>query len=273
MTGFSSKRNLPIWRRDWYRDNEIPSSAEGPYPVILFIDTFNRYFEPDNLRSAVRVLKNAGYSPFYPKPINKKQKALCCGKTHLAVGNVAKARMAAERLVATYLPYAQEEIPIVGLEPSCLLALKDEVPSLLKSKEAKLVSDNVLTFEELLSKDKKNLSLKPLKAKALLHGHCHQKAFNVLQPVENVLKMIEGLKVETIETSCCGMAGAFGYSKETYKISKEMAEKDLLPQIRQAEKGTILIADGTSCRSQIADGTVKNAIHVARLLDKQLTEH
>ena len=273
LTGFSSKRNLPIWRRDWYRDNEIPSSAEGPYPVILFIDTFNRYFEPENLRSAVRVLKNAGYSPFYPKPINKKQKALCCGKTHLAVGNVAKARMAAERLVATYLPYAQEEIPIVGLEPSCLLALKDEVPSLLKSKEAKLVSDNVLTFEELLSKDKKNLSLKPLKAKALLHGHCHQKAFNVLQPVENVLKMIEGLKVETIETSCCGMAGAFGYSKETYKISKEMAEKDLLPQIRQAEKGAILIADGTSCRSQIADGTDKNAIHVARLLDKQLLEN
>ena len=159
------------------------------------------------------------------------------------------------------------------MEPSCLLALKDEVPSLLKSKEAKLVSDNVLTFEELLAKDKKNLSLKPLKAKALLHGHCHQKAFNVLQPVENVLKMIEGLKVETIETSCCGMAGAFGYSKETYKISKEMAEKDLLPQIRQAEKGAILIADGTSCRSQIADGTEKNAIHVARLLDKQLTEN
>ena len=273
LTGFSSKRNLPIWRRDWYRDSEIPSSAEGPYPVILFIDTFNRYFEPENLRSAVRVLKNAGYSPFYPKPINKKQKALCCGKTHLAVGNVAKARMAAERLVATYLPYAQEEIPIVGLEPSCLLALKDEVPSLLKSKEAKLVSDNVLTFEELLSKDKKNLNLKPLKAKALLHGHCHQKAFNVLQPVENVLKMIEGLKVETIETSCCGMAGAFGYSKETYKISKEMAEKDLLPQIRQAEKGTILIADGTSCRSQIVDGTDENAIHVARLLDKQLIEN
>jgi len=273
LTGFSSKRNLPIWRKDWYRDNEIPSSAEGPYPVILFIDTFNRYFEPDNLRSAVRVLQNAGYSPFYPKPINKKQKALCCGKTHLAVGNVAKARMAAERLVATYLPYAQEEIPIVGLEPSCLLALKDDVPCLLKSKEAKIVSDNVLTFEELLSKDKKNLSLMPLKAKALLHGHCHQKAFNVLQPVENVLQMIEGLKVETIETSCCGMAGAFGYSKETYKISKEMAEKDLLPQIRQAEKGTILIADGTSCRSQIVDGTDENAIHVARLLDKQLTEN
>ena len=158
----------------------------------------------------------------------------------------------------------------MGLEPSCLLALKDEVPSLLKSKEAKLIADNVITFEELLSNDKKNLRLKPLHAKALLHGHCHQKAFNVLQPVENVLKMIEGLEVETIETGCCGMAGAFGYSKETYKISKEMAEKDLLPRIRQADKTTILIADGTSCRSQIVDGTHKDAIHVARLLEKQL---
>ena len=257
---------------DWYRDTEIPSSAEGPYPVILFIDTFNRYFEPENLRSAVRVLKNAGYSPFYPKPKIKSHKALCCGKTHLAVGNVSKAKDAAERLVDTYLPYAQEEIPIVGLEPSCLLALKDELPSLLKTKEAKIIAENVVTFEELLSKDKKNLSLKPLPAKALLHGHCHQKAFNVLRPVEDVLKMIKGLEVETIETSCCGMAGAFGYSKETYEFSKEMGEKDLLPKIREADDATILIADGTSCRNQIIDGTNRKALHVAQFLDQQLIE-
>ena len=270
LTGFSAKRDLPLWRKDWYRDSEIPADPSDKYPVILFIDTFNRYFEPENLRSAVRVLRNAGYQPFYPKPNGKSQKALCCGKTHLSVGNVSKAKQSAERIIKTYLPYAQKGFPIVGLEPSCLLALKDEIPSLLKTNEARLVSENIITFEELLSKDRKFLKLKPLKAKALLHGHCHQKAFNVLEPVENVLNLIEDLEVEKIETSCCGMAGAFGYSKETIDFSLQMAEKDLFPKIRQAEHETILIADGTSCRSQIVDGTKREALHVARLLDRQL---
>ena len=270
LTGFSAKRDLPLWRKDWYRDSEIPADPSDKYPVILFIDTFNRYFEPENLRSAVRVLRNAGYQPFYPKPNGKSQKALCCGKTHLSVGNVSKAKQSAERIIKTYLPYAQKGFPIVGLEPSCLLALKDEIPSLLKTNEAKIVSENIITFEELLSKDRKFLKLKPLKAKALLHGHCHQKAFNVLEPVENVLNLIEDLEVEKIETSCCGMAGAFGYSKETIDFSLQMAEKDLFPKIRQAEHETILIADGTSCRSQIVDGTKREALHVARLLDRQL---
>ena len=270
LTGFSAQRNLPAWRKDWYRNNEIPANPEEQYPVILFVDTFNRYFEPENLRSAVRVLRNAGYQPFYPKPEGKSQKALCCGKTHLSVGNISKARESAERLVETYLPFTKKGLPIVGLEPSCLLALRDEIPSLLKTKDAKLVSKYVMTFEELLSKDKKSLNLKPLKAKALLHGHCHQKAFNVLQSVEEVLGFIEDLKVEKIETSCCGMAGSFGYSEETYDISMKMAEKDLLPKIRDADKHTILIADGTSCRSQIVDGSEREAIHVARLLDQQL---
>ena len=270
LTGFSAQRNLPAWRKDWYRNNEIPANPEEQYPVILFVDTFNRYFEPENLRSAVRVLRNAGYQPFYPKPEGKSQKALCCGKTHLSVGNISKARESAERLVETYLPFTKKGLPIVGLEPSCLLALRDEIPSLLKTKDAKLVSKYVMTFEELLSKDKKSLNLKPLKAKALLHGHCHQKAFNVMHSVEEVLGFIQDLKVEKIETSCCGMAGSFGYSEETYDISMKMAEKDLLPKIRDADKHTILIADGTSCRSQIVDGSEREAIHVARLLDQQL---
>ena len=270
LTGFSAQRNLPVWRKDWYRNHEIPTDPLEKYPVILFVDTFNRYFEPENLRSAVRVLRNAGYQPFYPKPEGKSQKALCCGKTHLSVGNISKAKEAAERLVKTYLPFVQRGLPIVGLEPSCLFALKDEIPSLLKTNDAKLVAKNVMTFEELLSKDKKFLKLKPLKAKALLHGHCHQKAFNVLQSVENVLHLIEELEVEKIETSCCGMAGAFGYSKETIDFSIKMAEKDLFPKIRKATEETILIADGTSCRSQIIDGTEREAVHVARLLDRQL---
>ena len=110
------------------------------------------------------MLHNAVYQPFYPKPETKSHKALCCGKTHLSVGNISKAKEAAERVVKTYLPYAKRGLPIVGLEPSCLFALKDEIPSLLKTNDAKLVAENVITFEELLAKDKKLLKLKPLKA-------------------------------------------------------------------------------------------------------------
>ena len=164
-------------------------------------------------------------------------------------------------------------IPIVGLEPSCLFALKDELPSLLKTKEARAVAEQALTFEELLIQDNAELPLKPLRAKALLHGHCHQKAYDAMAPVEAVLKMIDGLEVSTIETSCCGMAGAFGYGKDTYDVSQKMAEADLLPKVRSAPEDTIIIADGTSCRSQIKDGTQRSAVHVARLLDQQLQDH
>tara|TARA_B100001939_G_C16943413_1_gene619218 strand:- start:2308 stop:4059 length:1752 start_codon:yes stop_codon:yes gene_type:complete len=272
VTGFTAKRPLPRWRRDWFRDTEIDQMPSGTKPVILFIDTFNRYFEPDNLRSALRVLEHAGYSVFAPMPETSSSRALCCGKTHLATGNIEKARQSATRLVETYAPFAQAGIPIVGLEPSCLFALKDEVPALLKTEAARSVAQSAMTFEELLSKDAAHLRLKPLRAKALLHGHCHQKAYGVMGPVETVLNMIEGLDVSTIETSCCGMAGAFGYGRDTYEVSQKMAEADLLPAVRNATGQTILIADGTSCRSQIKDGAARNAIHVARLLDQQLQD-
>lgn len=272
VTGFTAKRPLPRWRRDWFRDTEIDQMPSGTKPVILFIDTFNRYFEPDNVRSALRVLEHAGYSVFAPMPETSSSRALCCGKTHLATGNMEKARQSATRLVETYAPFAQAGIPIVGLEPSCLFALKDEVAALLKTEAARSVAQSAMTFEELLSKDAAHLRLKPLKAKALLHGHCHQKAYGVMGPVETVLNMIEGLEVSTIETSCCGMAGAFGYGRDTYEVSQKMAEADLLPAVRNATGQTILIADGTSCRSQIKDGAARNAIHVARFLDQQLQD-
>ena len=159
---------------------------------------------------------------------------------------------------------------MLGWSPSCLLALKDEIPALLNTQDAQQVAKMVLTFEELLLTEKTALRLKPLQAKALLHGHCHQKAFGVMRPVQEVLGMIEGLEVETIETSCCGMAGAFGYGAETFDISMQMAEARLLPAIRGADAQTYVIADGTSCRSQIKDGAAREAVHVVRLLDQQL---
>ena len=270
ITGFSSRRRLPIWRSDYFKSSEISSEPKGKLPVILFCDTFNRYFEPENLRSAVNVLKAAGYTPFAPIAKSNKNSEICCGKTHLSVGNVDLARVTATQLVETYLPYASVGIPIVGLEPSCLFTIKDEIPMLLQSDDADLVAKHVMTFEEILMANANEIRFKPRKAKALLHGHCHQKAFDAMGPVEQILSYVDGLEVEPIATSCCGMAGDFGYAADTFDYSIQMAELDLLPTVRKASDDTLIIADGTSCRSQIFDGSGRQAIHVARFLDRQL---
>ena len=274
ITGFSARRPLPRWQRRWFRNHELPnspadksSSATVKPPVLLFIDSFNRYFEPENIRAAVRVLQAAGYDVFTPMPDGSKQ-PLCCGRTFLSTGMIDRARHEANRLVNAMAPFAKLDIPIVGLEPSCTLALRDEIPALLNSKDAFAVADATLTFEELLARDKPKLPLKSGNTKALLHGHCHQKAFDAVRPIEEVLSWIDGMAVEKIETSCCGMAGAFGYGADTFDVSMKMANATLLPKIRDADADTVIIADGTSCRCQIKDGTAREAKHVAIILDE-----
>ena len=270
VTGFTARRDLPKWSAHPFRDAEVgqTQSVNARQPVILFADTFNRYFEPENLRAAARVLDAAGYQLFIPETQDKKP--VCCGRTYLSVGLVDKARQTAQDLVTTYLPFAEQGIPIVGLEPSCTLALRDEVPALLSTAEANKVAEYVLTFEELLARDKPELKLRETGGKALLHGHCHQKAFDVLRPVETVLAELAGFEVEQVETSCCGMAGAFGYGTDTYDFSMKMGSAKLFPQVRDAEPETIVVADGTSCRCQIADGTGRQARHVASVLADRL---
>ena len=174
VTGFTARRDLPKWASRPFRDTEAQASPEGTQPVILFADTFNRYFEPENLRAALRVLNAAGYQVFIPQSASRR--AVCCGRTYLSAGLVDEARQRADHLVSTYLPFAEQGIPIVGLEPSCTLALRDEVPALLASAAANKVAEHVLTFEELLARDKPDLKLRETGGQALLHGHCHQKA-------------------------------------------------------------------------------------------------
>lgn len=269
-TGFTARRDLPKWSARSFLDEEagVENTPDARQPVILFADTFNRYFEPQNLRSALRVLNAAGYQVFIPK--TQDRKPVCCGRTYLSTGLVEKARQTAENLVSTYLPFAEREIPIVGLEPSCTLALRDEVPALLASAAANRVAQNVLTFEELLIRDKPDLQLRKTGGKALLHGHCHQKAFDVVRPIETVLRELAGFDVEQIETSCCGMAGAFGYGTDTYDISMKMGSAQLFPKVKDADVDVVVIADGTSCRCQISDGTGRLAQHVAAVLADRL---
>jgi FAD/FMN-containing dehydrogenase/Fe-S oxidoreductase len=277
--GFAAERTLPKWRSDIFdveAEGLRPDSCPAGEAVVLLADTFNTYFEPENLRAAKRVLEAAGYRVAIAKP-KQGERPLCCGRTFLAAGLVEEARTEAKRMLDAVLPFAKAGVPIIGLEPSCLFTLRDEFKSVLPGADTDTLADNALLFEEFLAREidagHLKLDLDPLPSgKALLHGHCHQKAFAAMGAVEKVLRYVPSLNVETIESSCCGMAGAFGYEKANIDVSKKMAELSLLPKVREADADTIVVADGTSCRHQIQDGADREAIHVARVLEQALPE-
>jgi FAD/FMN-containing dehydrogenase/Fe-S oxidoreductase len=273
VAGISAKRKLPEWRRDIFKTTEDTVGPADGREVVLFADTFNRAYERENLDAALRVLVAGGYRVHLPKPVDR-ARPLCCGRTFLSAGQVGNARAELDRLVETYAPFAARGVPIVGLEPSCLLTLRDELLSLRADDAAKTVSAHALLFEEFLVREAEagrlQLPLGPIADKALVHGHCHQKSFGAFPSVGQVLRLIPDLKVEIIESSCCGMAGAFGYGADTYQVSMDMAELSLLPAVRRAERQTLIVADGTSCRHQIKDGADRGALHVARVLAMSL---
>ncbi|MEM8555747.1 MAG: FAD-binding and (Fe-S)-binding domain-containing protein [Pseudomonadota bacterium] len=267
LTGFAASRSLPAWSARPFKDRE--AQDENP-DVVLFADAFNRYFEPENLRAAVRVMRAGGLKVAVATPIDG-GRPLDCGRTLLAVGLVEEARAEAIRLLDALLPYAETGVPIVGLEPSSLLTLRDEIPALVPGHAAKTVAGQSLMLEEFLVQHDVELPLKALDKPILLHGHCHQKAHQVMPDVQAALAKIPDAQVEVVETTCCGMAGAFGYGVDTVETSMEMAELSLLPAVRKA-KDAIIVADGTSCRHQIEDGAGREAIHVARVLDMALAK-
>jgi Fe-S oxidoreductase len=173
-------------------------------------------------------------------------------------------------VIASVQPFVARGVPVVGLEPSCILGFRDEVPAMIKSEGATQLSMHALMFEEFLVRERAagrlDLPLKPVAKRALIHGHCHQKSFGMMGAVERILKLVPDLKVETVDSSCCGMAGAFGYGADTIDVSMAMGELSLLPAVRKADAGTLIVADGTSCRHQIHDGAQRDALHVARVL-------
>jgi FAD/FMN-containing dehydrogenase/Fe-S oxidoreductase len=275
VAGFSASRSMPKWRKDIYRDRSdwryttAQENAAAP-EVVLFADTFNRYFERENLDDALNVLVAGGYRVYAPLPANLDERPLCCGRTFLSVGLVDEARKEMQRTLDALAPYVARGLSIVGLEPSCLFTFRDELPALFKGEAVDALAKNALLFEEFIMREHKQGRLKlPLGAlpkKALLHGHCHQKAFDAMGAVESTLRLIPELSVETIESSCCGMAGNFGYDASTIDVSRKMGELSLLPAVRRAAADALVVADGTSCRHQIHDGTEREAAHVARIL-------
>jgi len=277
LAGFSARRPLPRWRSDYFRDAEAPLAAGDGAEVVLFADTFNRYFERENIDAALAVLRAAGYRVQIARPAkNGGARPLCCGRTFLSVGKVEEARREAERVIEALEPAVDRGVPVVGLEPSCLFGFRDEIPALLKTDAARRLAAQTFTFEEFLAAEaaagKLHLPLGRAERPALLHGHCHQKSFGVMPAVERVLKLVPGLEVETVESSCCGMAGAFGYGRDTIDVSLAMGELSLLPAVRNAGADTLIVADGTSCRQQIRDGTGREPLHVARVLAASLAQ-
>jgi len=275
--GFAAQRSLPRWRRDAFLNSLRSWSGAGKAgEVVLFVDTFNNYFEPENARAALAVLDRAGYGVHIARAEGKGSvRPLCCGRTFLAAGMVDEAKVEALRVIAALKPYVERGVPVIGLEPSCLLTLRDEFKAMLPGKETDELSGQALLFEEFLAREQEAgrlaLSLNPLAEKrALLHGHCHQKAFGAMPAVQQALSLVPELNVETIESSCCGMAGSFGYEASHYAVSMKMAELALLPKVRSAGTDTIIVAGGTSCRHQIEDGAARQAVHVARVLARAL---
>lgn len=270
FTGFTAQRALPKWRFDVFRERESIKSANGE--VVLFADTFNRYFERENIDAAIEVLESAGYRVHFA---NAGKRPLCCGRTFLSVGAVQEAKAEAERTIAALKPFVDRGMKVIGLEPSCTFGFRDEIPPLLKGHpDAAALAQHVVLFEEFVAAEvaagRMKLDLKPIGQKALLHGHCHQKSFGAMSAVQQVLKVIPELEVETVESSCCGMAGSFGYGKDTLGVSLAMAELSLLPAVRKADEKAIIVADGTSCRDQIEHGAGREALHVARVLAMSL---
>jgi FAD/FMN-containing dehydrogenase/Fe-S oxidoreductase len=282
LFGLSAQRALPRWAPHIYRGANPPPPAgeviraSGPEgacgrEVILLVDTFNRYFEPENAEAAERVLTRAGYRVMTPEP--GVGRPLCCGRTFLAAGLVDEAKKEARRTIDALKSAVAAGTPIIGLEPSCLLTLRDEYPALLSGDDVKSLAAHAQLFEEFIETERKagrfNLPLAAMPGKtALLHGHCHQKAFGTAGAAADALKLIPELKVETFDSTCCGMAGAFGYEAEHHEMSLKIGELGVLPKMRAAPDGTLLAACGTSCRHQIADGAQREARHIVRILDE-----
>jgi Fe-S oxidoreductase len=291
IMGISAQRSLPIWKSKTFWNEKKSINAHQFTPeqlstgsekgVVLLADTFNAYFEDENLKAALQVLKAAGYRVHIPHKSkdqnqsnkNTCSKEFCCGRTYLAAGIVDKAKETLGELVDHLAPYADKNIPIIGLEPSCLFTLKDEALVMGFGERAISVSKQAQLLEEFLAKEAKDgklkLHLNAASKPVLFHGHCHQKSFAAVTPAMELLKLIPNAEPKLIESSCCGMAGSFGYEAEHIEVSKQMAEANLLPAIRKAPDSWV-VADGTSCRHQIADGTQREAVHIARILAAHL---
>jgi FAD/FMN-containing dehydrogenase/Fe-S oxidoreductase len=269
--GIHKNRQLPPFAREtftrWFarRNGRRTTGARGP--VVLFNDTYMTYNYPELGKAAVKVLEAAGFE------VTLAEKK-CCGRPFISKGLVDRARENAAYNVDRLFRYAERGIPIVGLEPSCILTFRDEYPDLLDDPRADRLAKGTYLIEEFLlglhEKGQLDLPLRPGAPSVLLHGHCHQKALTGSSPSLQVLRLLPGTQVDEVDSGCCGMAGSFGYEKEHYEMSLAIGNRRLFPAIQAADPACEIVAGGVSCRQQIAHGTDRRARHLVEILAEAL---
>jgi Fe-S oxidoreductase len=279
--GIAACRSLPETTEPFNKsgiDLQSSASAERDLPeVVLLVDTFTRHYGPDIAEAAISVLQAGGYRVILadtnsesPEP----DRPLCCGRTYLAQGMLDEARYEAKRLIDALLPHVEAGRLIVGLEPSCLLGLRDDYLALGLGEAADKIAGSALLFEEFLAKElmakRLDLPLKPYDGEAattttLVHGHCHQKAVGAMKSMRKVLKLIPGHQFSMIDAGCCGMAGTFGIEAEHSEMSEAMAQQALWPALDETPEAR-LVANGFSCRQQIEAHDDRSPQHIAQLL-------
>ena len=272
LLGVAQERDLPkfvekgLGISNWgLRNAQLPIANYPNNQVVLYLDTWSRHHYPHIAQAAFEVLRAAGFEVIVPT-------YACCGRTYISKGLLHDAREAADAVVETLSEYVSQGIPVVGLEPSCILSFRDEYPSLSMHSQRHLLAKQSFTFEEFVAKHAKQFE-KALQhdstTQVLLHGHCHQKAQVGTKPAHAALQLA-GCVVTEVDSGCCGMAGSFGYEASHYAISTQMAERALLPAVRNASKDMLIVAAGVSCRQQIKDLAGRTALHPAEVLRQRL---
>jgi FAD/FMN-containing dehydrogenase/Fe-S oxidoreductase len=271
--GIAAERTLPKWRSDTFAKN-LTGALQADLTdcdVVLWADTFNNAYEPEHLHAALAVMHQLGFRVAISGAASVTP--LCCGRTHLSVGMIEEARGLAQQTLAALAPALARGVPVVGLEPSCILGMRDEWQALGLGPPANALASQAMLFEEWWVQHGRQRwdasAAKPLPA-IWVHGHCHQKAMGAMSATITALESL-GSKPQLIESSCCGMAGSFGYDARHLQISLAMAEASLLPAVRNMPEDAWVVADGFSCRHQIRDGARRSAKHVAEVIAHAIT--
>jgi FAD/FMN-containing dehydrogenase/Fe-S oxidoreductase len=270
LLGFHRERSLPVFAQEtfraWFARHSGPNdtaTSEVKGEVVLFPDTFTNFFEPAVAIAATEVLERAGFRVVIPG------RDLCCGRPMYEAGMLDAARVRLAEILDALRPFVARGTPIVGLEPSCLLTLRDELPAMFpRSAEARRLADQALLFDEFIHTRAPGYATPALQGRALVHGHCHQSALAGMRAELAVLGRSSELVVAAPDTGCCGMAGAFGYGAERFDLSRKIAERVLLPAVRDSPADTMIIADGFACRTQIRQFCAdRRPLHLAQVLN------
>ena len=268
MGGIAPQREIPAFAdqsfTEWFRAlNDSSDTARDGRLVVLWPDTFNNYLHPEILKSALEVIEAAGWKVKIPP------RPLCCGRPLYDYGKLDLAKKLWRQTLGTLREDIRAGVPLVGLEPSCVASFRDELPNLLPQEEdARRLSQQAMSLAEFLDQ-RTNFAPPKLERKAIVHGHCHQRAIVGLEHDKNLMTRM-GLDFHILDSGCCGMAGSFGFEKQHYDISMKIGERVLLPKVRVAEEDTLIIADGFSCREQISQSTARRPLHLAQVLQMAL---